>query len=161
MIAIQRIAASGKVVVVPFRRQHVIVLVVDAAKRDHRPTMITLGGVVEHDIQDDLNTRPVQLLDQVLDLVHLHAEAARRGITRFGSKEAQRAVAPVVQQQLTRFRMLAAVFPLVKFENRQQFDAIDAELLQIRNLLPNTGIGSGRLSLSEDGCAVKPRTWSS
>ncbi len=62
MIAIERIPATGKVVVVALRRQHVVVPIVDAAERDRRPPVITFGRVVQHDVQDDLDSRPCSSL---------------------------------------------------------------------------------------------------
>ena len=64
--------------------------------------LVALGGVVEHDVEDDLDAVPVQLLDQRLQLVDLHAELAGGGVAGLGREEADGAVAPVVQQQARR-----------------------------------------------------------
>ena len=68
---------AAEVVVVALRRQHVIGLVVDAAEGDVRPALVALGGVVEDHVEDDLDAVAVQLLDQGLQLVDLHAAACR------------------------------------------------------------------------------------
>ncbi len=97
MIAVQRVAATGEVVVITFRREHVVGLIVDAAKRNHRPAMIAFSRVVEHDIQNYFDTVPVQFLDGCLQLVDLHPEPAGRSIPGFRGKKCDGAVAPIIQ----------------------------------------------------------------
>ena len=55
---------AAEVEVVALRREHVVGLVVDAAERDGRALFVALGGVVEDDVEDDLDAVLVQLLDQ-------------------------------------------------------------------------------------------------
>jgi hypothetical protein len=94
----------------------------------------------------------VQLLDQRLELVHLHPELAGGGVPGLGREEADRAVAPVVDQQLAGLGMLAAVLELVELVDRHQLDAVDAELLQVRDLLRMAAKVPGNFTWDE-GCA--------
>ena len=72
--------------------------VVDAAEAQRRPHVVALGGVVVDHVQDDLDARVVQRLDHGLELAHLLAELAGRGVAVVRRQEADRVVAPVVRQ---------------------------------------------------------------
>ena len=50
MIAVHDIPASAKVVVEPFRCQHIINVVVDSLKREVRAVLVALGGMVKYNI---------------------------------------------------------------------------------------------------------------
>ena len=58
----------------PVRRQQIIGAVVDAAEGDHRAVFIALGGVIEYDIQNDLDPVPVELPDQIFQLIGLQTD---------------------------------------------------------------------------------------
>src|SRR5262249_23639425 len=49
--------------------ENVISSVVEPSKTQRRSVVITFGGVIEHNVENDLNTRPVQSLDHVAKLV--------------------------------------------------------------------------------------------
>ena len=70
MVAVERVAAAG-VVRVPLaaRFEHVIGRVVEPAEAERRPVVVALGGVVEDDVENHLDARPVQRLDHVAELV--------------------------------------------------------------------------------------------
>ena len=142
VVAVQRVAGAAEVEVVALRRQHVVGLVVDALEGDVRALLVAFGRVVEDHIQDDLDAVAMQLLHQRLELVHLHAELAGRRVTGLGRKEADRAVAPVVEKLLAGVGVDLAVFPLVELVDRHQLEAVDAQLLQIADLLPDAREGA-------------------
>ena len=50
MIAVHDIPATAKVVVVSFRCQHIINVVVDSLKRKVRAVLVALGGMVKYNI---------------------------------------------------------------------------------------------------------------
>ncbi len=109
------------------------------------PRSLPFGGVVEDDVEEDLDAVPVQLLDQGLQLIDLHAELARGGVAGLGGEEAEGAVAPVVQQQCAVHGAGPAVLELVELVDRHQLDAVDAQLFQVGDLLADAGEGAGEL----------------
>jgi hypothetical protein len=63
------------------------------------PKLISLGGVVEHHVEDHLQAAAVQRVDHGLEFAHLPAGvpgAHRGGIGVVGSKKTYRVVTPVV-----------------------------------------------------------------
>ncbi len=99
------------------------------------PSMVAFGRVIEHDVENDLDARPVQRLDHVAKLVHRAERILPRAVRLVRGEERDRRIAPVVD--LSRRAILS-----IELEHRQQFDRGDAELLKIRNLLDQTGIGA-------------------
>ena len=66
-----------------------------------RPAVVALGGVVEHDVEQDLEAGGVQRLDHRLELGHLAAGPAGADggrVAVVGGEEADGVVAPVVGQ---------------------------------------------------------------
>src|SRR5207253_2582452 len=55
-----------------------------------------------------------------------------------------RAVAPIIEEQLPGFRVQAVVLPFIEFVNRQQFKAVDAQRLQVRDLFAKARVGARR-----------------
>ena len=96
--------------------------VVDPLEREHRPEVVALGGVVVDDVEDHLDPRAVERLDHPLELLHLLAAAAGRGVERVRREVADRAVAPVVRQPLA-----GEVLLVGDVVDRQQLDRGDAE----------------------------------
>ena len=68
------------------------------AEREHRPEVVALGGVVVDDVEDHLDPGAVQRLHHPLELAHLLAVRAGRGVERVRREIADRAVAPVVRE---------------------------------------------------------------
>ncbi|CAB4743432.1 unannotated protein [freshwater metagenome] len=96
---VERIAAAGVVGVVPAARlEPVVVVIVDAAEGERRAELIALGGVVVHDVEDDLEAGGMQVLHHVLELLHLLASRAGGGVAGVRSEEPDRVVAPVVRE---------------------------------------------------------------
>ena len=92
--------------------------------------------MVEHNIEYDLNAVLVKLLDHALELVGRHVELACGRIAGLGGEEADCAVAPVVEQPVALIGPLALL--LVELEDGKKLHAVDAQLLEIRDLLHHT-----------------------
>ena len=123
------------------------------AEAQRRPAVVAFGGVVEHDVEDDLDARPVQRLDHVAELVHRAERIPARAVGLVRREERDRRIAPVVD--LARRAVLG-----VELEHRQQLHRGDPELLEIGDLLDQAGDrcrGSSRRR-PELGWRVKPRT---
>ena len=95
--------------------------------------MVAFRGVIEHDVKNDLDPRPVQRFDHVAKFVHRAQRILPRAIRRVRRKERNRRVAPIVDP--SRRTILG-----IEMEDRQQFNRSDAQLLKIRNLLDQTGV---------------------
>ena len=72
----------------------VVAVIVEAAQGEGRAQMVGLGGVVEDEVEDHLEPRPMQPLDHGPEL----GLGLGRGIARLGHHEGHRVVAPVVAQ---------------------------------------------------------------
>jgi len=89
--------------------------------------MVPFGGVVVDHVEDHLDARPVQRLHHPLELAHLLAARAGRGVQRVRREKADRGVAPVVREPpLVEERLVRDVV------DRQQLDGCDAELAEVR-----------------------------
>ena len=66
VVAVQCIAASTEIIIISVWSQHIAELVVKAFEGEDRSVFIPFGSVVKDNIQDDLNTIFVQLLDHFL-----------------------------------------------------------------------------------------------
>ena len=98
---VQRVPATGRVDVAPRIAgiEAVVRRVVEPAVTQRRARVIGFGGVVEHDVEDDLETRRVQPAHHRLELRDLTAgvSGARRGrVRRMRREVADGVVAPVV-----------------------------------------------------------------
>ena len=139
------IGVPGAIVV-----EDVVGAVVDPAKAQRRAVMVAFGGVIEHHVENDLDSRPVQRLDHVAKFVHRTQGILTRAVRLVRRKERNRCIAPVID------RPCGAILS-VELEDRQQFDGGDAELLKIRNLLDQTGVRAAVLSgTPELGCGREP-----
>ena len=67
-------------------------------KRQGRPPVVGLGGVVVHDVEDHLDPGRVQRLDHRLELADLAAALLRRRVRLVRGEEPDRVVTPVVGQ---------------------------------------------------------------
>ena len=70
MIAVERVPGSAVVRVTrPIRLENVVGRVVQSAEAQRRARVIAFGGMVEHDVENDLEARSVQRLDHIAKLV--------------------------------------------------------------------------------------------
>ena len=125
---VEAVAGAGVVEVVApvLGHQPVVGGVVDAAEREHRAQVVALGGVVVDHVEDDLDAGVVEVADHRLELLHLLAGLARRGVVVVRREVADRVVAPVVAQAA--LQQVGVVDELV---HRQQLDGGDAELGEV------------------------------
>ena len=124
---VDRVAAAG-VVDVPRAvvGEPVVGRVVDPAEAQRRPPLAALGGVVEHDVEDHLDSGRMQGADHSAELVHLAADLAARGVLVVRREVADRLVAPVVAQSTG--DELGVVDELM---DREQLHRGDAEPLEV------------------------------
>jgi hypothetical protein len=106
--------------------------------------------VVEHDIDDDLDARPVQRLDHVAELIHRAERVLARAVCLMRGEERDRRIAPVVD--LSRRAILR-----IELEHRQQLDRRDPQPLKVRDLLDQTGESATGL-LADTGAGVASET---
>ncbi len=139
MIAVQRVPAAAEIVIIPVRRQDIIDVIVDAFERETGAVVIPLRRVVEHHIQDDLDSVLLQFIDQLLQLVPLVIVLHYGGIARVGGKEADRVVSPVVVELFPVHH--PGVLHLIKLKDGHQLHRVDPQVLQIGNLLAQALIG--------------------
>ena len=106
--------------------QAVVGGVVDAPEAQRRAEVVALGGVVVDDVEDDLDARLVQGPDHRLELLHLLAALARRGVRVVRGEEADGVVAPVVRQALVEQRGV-----LHELVDGHELDRRDAQVGQV------------------------------
>jgi hypothetical protein len=140
---IQRIAATRvvDVRVGALVRQPVPRRVVQPPPAQRRPGFVGLAGVIEDDIEDHFDAGPVQGSHHGPKLIAHGARVGRRRITGLRAKEAERVVAPVIDEPPVR------QVPLVQvLVHRQQADRGDAEPLQMRQhrRVGEAGIGAAQ-----------------
>src|SRR6266404_3388637 len=97
--------------------------------------MIAFGGVIENDVENNADVRPVQRLNHVAKLVHRPYRVLTRAIGPMRRKKRNRCITPVVNQP-------NGCVLRIELEYGHQFDGCNAELPKIRNLLDQSGIGS-------------------
>ena len=138
MVAVDRVATARVIFVGAVRVVHVIDLVLQAFEAQRRAFLIPLGGVIEYDVQDHLNTRGVQRADHFFELSHLVAGLVAVHVAAMGREKCERVVAPVVFSR----RLVAERVKNREFVNRHQLDGRHAERLKIRDLVDHAQIGS-------------------
>ena len=109
--------------------------------------MVPLAGVVEDDVEDDLDPVLVQLADEHLELVDLRAELAVVAVVRLGGEERDRVVAPGVREPLAGHRVAERAVELVELEDRQELDGRDPQLLEVGDLLDEPAVGARQVAL--------------
>src|SRR5262249_26017360 len=109
--------------------------VVQPAKAESGAVVVTLRGVVEHDVEDDLDAGSVQRLDHVTKLVDGPLRIATGAVGVVRREERDGRVAPVVD--------LAGGSVLdVELENGQELHRADAQILEVWDLLDQPGEGA-------------------
>ena len=143
LVAIERVAATAEVQVIAVGGEQIVGFVVESAERNDRSGRITFRGVVEDDIENDLDARSVEALDQIFEFVDLLPLIAACGEARFRCAEGQRAVTPVIAERFAGVGVLAKILVLVELEDRHEFHAIDPQLDQVGNFLPQPVVCPG------------------
>src|SRR5512146_3089681 len=135
MVGIQGIARTAVIRIAgAVWLQDVVAEVVKATKAQGWPRVVAFGGVVEDDIQDDLDAGLVQRRDYVAKLVHRAERIAARAVRLVRSKKRHGSVAPIVDQP-------GRAILGVKLKDRQQLNRRDSEILQVRNYADHTRKG--------------------
>ena len=98
VIAVQRISTAAEIVIVALRGQHIIYIVVEALKRNHRAMLIALSRMVKYDIQNNLHSVLMQRFDQSLEFFPLPVVFIGRRIAGVGGKETHGIIPPVIQK---------------------------------------------------------------
>ncbi len=124
----QAVPGAGGVVVEVLRvvDQAVVGLVVQALEAQRRAHLVSLGGVVVDDVEDDLDACLVHRLDHALELLDLLTALASGGVLVVRGEEADRVVAPVVAQAA--FLQVAVLHELMY---RHELERRDAEVAQV------------------------------
>ena len=123
MADVQSIAATGSVAVAPLIIGEAVVRgVVDPAERNRLPQFAALAGVVEDDIQNDLDPGFVEGVHGAAEIVEL----AFGQIARLKRKKVDRIVAPIFAKPVLRQRARRG-----ERMDRQEFDRGDAKLAQV------------------------------
>ena len=81
MVAVDGVAASGEIVILPLRIQHIVNVVVEALEIDEGPVLISLCRMIEYNIKDNLYPRLMQIPDQISQFTSLTVVFFSRGIT--------------------------------------------------------------------------------
>ena len=125
---VEAVAGAGGVEVVGaiVGDQAVIGGVVDALEAQARAQVVALGGVVVHDVEDDLDAGLVQPAHHGLELGDLGAEPRAARVLVVRGEEADGVVAPVVAQALV--DQVAVVDELV---DRHELERRDAQALEV------------------------------
>jgi hypothetical protein len=123
---VQGVAAAGDVDVLAPLVEAVVGPVVEAAPRQAAARLALLGGVVVDDVEDHLEALGVQLPDHRLELVEDALRVRGGGIPGVRREEAERVVAPVVDQPPSHHLRLRG-----EGLHGQQLDGGDAQLLEV------------------------------
>ena len=100
--------------------------------------LVPLGGMVEDDVEIDLDSGAVERFDHFLEFANLRARRLIPGVSPMRRIERDRVVTPVIRS--LRDRSIGGVAR--KFMNRHEFDRRDPERFEIGNLLDESQIGS-------------------
>ena len=128
MVAVQRVAAAGEVVIAPFLVQHVINGVVQAPKAECRPVLVALAGVVVNHVENHFDAGPVERLHHLLEFADLLAGLG--GVGGLGAKKTA-ANNPSNSAAVRRSRVLARAFQFVELQHRHQLHGRHAERFQV------------------------------
>ena len=139
LIGVQRV--SGAAVIGVMRAvlvEDVVHLVGEAAEAEGGSRRISLGGVVVDDVEDHLDARAMQRLDEIAELVDRAEGVLARTVAGMRREERNRRISPIIDQ--TRRTVLP-----VELEYRQQLHSGDPEILEIRDLFDHPCIGPSQL----------------
>ena len=137
MICIKRIANARKVLVVsaPVLFQHIEDRVLNTAQRNRGPEFISLGCVIQHNVQNHFDPGAMKRFDHLSELLDLLTVRSCNAVGQLRSEEADGIVAPVVLESLSCDWIQSVGFVFVKFKNRHQLNGGHSQVLEIRYLL--------------------------
>ena len=122
--------------------QSIVRGVVDASEGQGGAHVVTLGRVVVHHVEDDLDVGGVQGLDHCLELGHLSAGFLRGRVGVMRREVADRVVSPVVRQALGLQRRIVG-----ELVDRHELHGGDAELREVLDdrRVRHAGVGAAQL----------------
>ena len=144
VVAVQGVAAAGEIQVAAAVAgiEQVVDAVVQAAVGEGGAGSVALGGVVEDHVQNDLDPGRVQRAHHLLELGHLPAGFGCGAVAALRGEQADRVVAPVVDQRRGIRVRGPAGSVLVGLVHGQQFDRGHAERPQVGNALAEAEEGA-------------------
>src|SRR5215469_6139697 len=115
--------------------EKVVAAVVDPAETKRGTGLAAFRRVIEHNVEDHLDSGAVQRLDHVTKLVDRAKLVLARAVLPMRRKKRYGRVTPVVGKSLR------SILP-VELEDRQQLDCRDAELLEVGDFLDEPAVRS-------------------
>lgn len=131
MVAVDGVAATGKVEVIPGGIQKVKDLIVNAPEGSRAPERVSFTGMVENDIQDYFDPRLVEGANHLPEFGDLPVGSSRGSVGRLDSREADRVVTPEIPQRRTGVRIPERTVVFIKLVDGQQFHGRHAQTLQV------------------------------
>jgi len=124
MLNVKRRTATGRIKIITpvFGIENIVGFIVDAAITQSRTELVALPGMVEHDVENNLDIVSVEGFDHILKF----ADIVTAQVRLLGSKEGKAFISPVIVNNITLFVPVAE-----KGVNRQQFDRGNAQPLKI------------------------------
>ena len=142
MVAVDGVADAGEVEVPAAIVEEVVEFVVEAAEGVGAAAIVAFTRVVEDDVENDFEPGSVEGLHHIAELVNLAVVLGRSGQRRLRCGERDRVVTPEVGVFLAAVRVEERAIAFVPLEDGHQFDGRDAEFLQVRNFLDESGVGA-------------------
>ncbi|MNR34253.1 hypothetical protein D3C85_1520050 [compost metagenome] len=96
MAEIERVTATGPVVIITVIPDPIIATVIDSAHRERGSVEIQLCAVVQHHVQNHFNSGLMQGFYRIAKF--LSGALRMRGIARVEGKHRQRVIAPIIHQ---------------------------------------------------------------
>ena len=141
-VRVQRVAAARVVdVEAPIILQAVVGGVVEPAQTQGGTVLAALGGVVEDDVEDDLEPGGVQRLDHRLELDDLPAVRTPQCVLMVRGEEADRLIAPVIAQPAS--DQPRVMDELVHGKQLNRRDAEPQEMVD-GDRMPQAGVGAAQ-----------------
>ena len=98
VVTVHRVAAAAEIDIFAVGFQQIIGAVVDTFVGNHGTVFIPFSGVIEDNIQDNLDPVLMQFSDSVFQFVRFHTERSRSSVPGLGREKAQGRIAPVIAE---------------------------------------------------------------
>ena len=149
MIAVEGVPDTREVTVTPaVLLQHVVDTIVQTLEGQGGASRISLGGMIEDHVEDDLNAGAVELAYHLLELANRRHWVGALRVGSFRRKEPHWIVAPVVLQGFTGNRIGARNLVLIEFVEGKELQRRNTELPEVGNALDHSTVGAGILRFS-------------
>ncbi len=135
MAGIERVATAAVVDILTVRLMRVVGRISDPAPAERGTVRAGLGGVIEDDVEDDLDAGAVEGLDHVAELVDRRLCTLVAGIRGVRCEERHGLIAPVVDQACRRRQG-------IELHHGQQLDRGDPQVRQIGNASGQAAVGA-------------------